>query len=134
MSLSAQILAQCYTKTQALRLLEEWEDMVRGNLFGGKDNKLPVESLTQKNYKEEFDKARKEISLIEPLYIYVPRELTDNDLKKIVAKLPKGFLVEIKFQGDLVGGCALSYKGVYKDYSLKKKIQDFRGEILNLKF
>ncbi len=113
MDLIAQILTQSYTKTQALRALSDLEDKAR---------KKPA-----KDQEEIFAKAKAEIVAIEPLHLFLPRGLPDGELEKIVGKLRKSygpkFLVEIKFQGDLIGGCAMSYKGVYKDYSIKNKLK-----------
>lgn len=39
-------------------------------------------------------------------------------------------LFEIKYDSELIGGCALSYKGTYKDYSLKVRIDENKTEIL----
>lgn len=136
MNLTAQILGQCVTKTQALRLLEDWEDLVRGNLFGGKKNTEIPKGLTKENYREEFGKAKAELAKVEPLYLYLPIELEEKELKKIVVKLRedygKNFLLEPKFQGDLIGGCAMSYNGIYKDYSLHNKIVQNREKIREL--
>ncbi len=119
MDLTAQILSTCFTKTAALRDLSDLEDEAR---------KKPA-----KNQEEIFTKAKAEIAAIEPLHLLLPRELPDGELEKIVGKLRKSygpnFLVEIKFQGDLIGGCTMSYKGIYKDYSLHNKIVQNREKI-----
>ncbi len=44
-------------------------------------------------------------------------------------------LFDVKIDSSLIGGCAISYKGVYRDYSLKARIaankanlmEEFRG-------
>ncbi len=108
--LSAQILSSCITKTAALRELSSVEDQVR----------------SRKIKAEDYNAARDEIKAIEPLYFYLPFELPEEEILKISSKLRrdygKQFLIETRVDPQLLGGCALSYKGVYKDYSLKDRL------------
>lgn len=39
-------------------------------------------------------------------------------------------LFEIKYDSELIGGCALSHNGTYKDYSLRVRIDENKTEIL----
>ncbi|MCL4398032.1 F0F1 ATP synthase subunit delta [Patescibacteria group bacterium] len=114
MSLVSQILTTCLTKSAALRELSSVEDQVRA----------------RKVSREDFDKAREEIKTIEPLYLYLPAQVPEENLQSIVGKLRRDygdrFLIEIKIDPALLGGCALSYKGIYKDYSLKAKLEKNR--------
>jgi len=112
MDIASQILSSCYTKSAAMRKVMELEEDLRNR------------KITQK----EFDETKNKIEAIEPLHISVPVELPDEEIAKIIAKLRqeygKEFLMEIKFDKSLIGGCALSYKGVYKDYSVKAKLNN----------
>lgn len=117
MNLAAQILSDCITKTAATRALCSVEDQVRA----------------RKVDQKEFDAARATIEAIEPLYLYLACDLPQEEVTKIAQKLRKDygkdFLIETKVQPELIGGCAMSYKGVYKDYSLKGKIQNLKFKI-----
>ena len=94
-----------------MRQLSDVEDQVRSRKIAVKD----------------YEAAREEIKAIEPLHLTLPFELPDTELQIISNKLRQDygprFLIETKIDPALLGGCTMSYKGVYKDYSIKNKLK-----------
>lgn len=74
------------------------------------------------------------IRQLKPLIIYLPFESTDEANTQIGLTLRKNFtghkIFDLKFDPKLIAGCALSLNGVYKDYSLRVKIENEKGKIL----
>lgn len=68
------------------------------------------------------------------LLIYIAFEADDQTIYQIGMNLKKSFtsitLFDIKVNPALIAGCALSFGGIYRDYSLKAKIEDKKSEIL----
>lgn len=129
MDIVNEILSQSTTKDAALRLVSELEEKQQKELYSG----VGARSSRPENGSVDFAAAREEIAAIEPLYLYLPVEFPQETLKEIVAKLRQDFgvnmLLEIKLDRDLIGGCALSYKGVYKDYSLRSRFAEKMEEL-----
>ncbi len=81
-----------------------------------------------------FDQLEDQIKKLNPLVIYLAFEPGQEQIEKIgqwfkknLAKLP---VFEIKVDPGLLGGVALVNSGVYKDYSLRSKIQEQEETIL----
>ena len=65
--------------------------------------------------------------------VYTPVIIPDETIPELGQKIRATFgtvLFELRFDPDLIGGCALVWKGVYKDYSLRAKIAEKHKEIL----
>ena len=62
-------------------------------------------------------------------------ELPDPEITKLgqFIKTNSGpqVLIEIQYDPALIGGCALSYNGVYRDFSIRRKIEENKKGILN---
>lgn len=135
--LTTSVLEQNFTKASAMRTLSQWEEDARKAIFtdSGTGNLSPaLKDLTKDNYEQAFAKAREELQTIEPLNMYLAAELPEEEMAKILVRLrqdygPK-FLVEVRLDGGLIAGCALAYKGVLKDYSLRARLGENR-ETLN---
>lgn len=88
-----------------------------------KDNLYPI-----------FAELEKTISQFSPLYLYLPFESDNQANSQIGLFLQKVFgrsiLFEVKYDPSLIVGCALSWQGIYRDYSLRAKIEERKGEIL----
>lgn len=91
-------------------------------------------SINQQNIYSVFDKMEKSIKAIEALVLYLPYELPKEQLTEIGQNLREdygnNFLIDIQINPDLVAGVALSYKGIYKDYSVKQSISLNKKAIL----
>ncbi|OGE27583.1 hypothetical protein A2867_03685 [Candidatus Daviesbacteria bacterium RIFCSPHIGHO2_01_FULL_40_11] len=69
------------------------------------------------------------------LTMHLAFELNDTTLSQIGAFTRKTFdspslLLDIKVDPNLIAGTALSWKGVYRDYSLRAKLEQKRQELL----
>lgn len=75
-----------------------------------------------------------EIKKIKPLIIYTAFEISELEEGKLGLWLRKNFgadiIAQLKIDPNLIGGCALSWKGIYKDYSLKARIDQKHAEII----
>jgi len=98
---------------------------------------LPVSFYQQFNkdniYKifSELEEADKKLAVVT---IYLTFEPDDEATKAIGTAARKTFgktlLLDIKYDPKLIAGCALVWKGVYKDYSLRAKIEERKEQIL----
>ena len=66
--------------------------------------------------------------------IFIPFELPEEGMAALGQRMRrlfgKNFLAEIKLDPNLLAGAALVWDGVYKDYSLREKIEDNRERII----
>lgn len=81
-----------------------------------------------------FEALEKQSSQLNSLTIYFAIPLPDEELAQVGrwlrSNIDKNLLFDAKINPELIGGCALVYKGIYKDYSLKNKINLNRNDIL----
>lgn len=142
------LLTDIYTLStlrQRIKVLKSYFSKIffgRADLVLNENNIVWINSLP-KDFLEKFDKnnitqsiaeLEKKMSQLQPLTVYLPFEANEEAIKLIggmARKLfnPKLFL-DIKYDPMLLAGCALSWKGIYKDYSLKKRIDERKIEIL----
>ena len=81
---------------------------------------------------EEVDKFIASLSPLTIYFVFMPEE---GQVKEIGEWLRKSLnnprlLFNVKVDPGLIGGCAVVYKGVYKDYSLKAKISENKGKLI----
>ncbi|MFA5932487.1 MAG: F0F1 ATP synthase subunit delta [Microgenomates group bacterium] len=97
------------------------------------DEKI-IKGITPQNVYSVFDKTEADIKAVEPLVLYLPYDLPGEEITQIGRMLRKDygpkFLIEVTIDPNLIAGCALSYKGIYKDYSVKQRISDNKEAIL----
>lgn len=149
------ILSNTFTKNQAEKKIIVLKNFLLNNIFAISKKKVSSEaitdnpklalwvenldksvlsSVTPQNIYEIFEKMETEVKAIEPLVLYLPYELPEEEINQIGTTLRKDygpkFLIEISIDPNLIAGCALSYKGIYKDYSVRQKITDNKQEIL----
>lgn len=151
-----QILANTFTQSQALSRLHVLKDLVLVKLFGQKNvpqttetkkERSPAQAtnwiislgniyrhFTRENVYKTFESLEQEIKKIQALVVYLPFELPEQSIAEIGSYLRnqygKRFLLETKTDPTLIAGTALVWKGTYKDYSIRKSIQDNRSLIL----
>jgi hypothetical protein len=78
------------------------------------------------------------VNLYPVMTVYIPFDPTYDDVVKLGVwfrdEVDKTIIMELHVEPRLLGGCAFSYKGIYKEYSLmyylKKKRQDI-SQMLN---
>ena len=100
-------------------------------------NSLPksfLGKINKDNFSENLNSLTDKINTMPILVIYLAFEADDQLLDQIGAKARSNFgpnlLLDIKYNSTLIAGCALSWKGIYKDYSLHEKIEERRLAIL----
>lgn len=100
-------------------------------------NSLPqpfLEKFTKDNLSEIFADMEEKINKLQTLVIFLPFETNDEVIQLIGAKARSTFtnqlLLDIKFDPNLIAGCAFSFRGIYKDYSLRARIEDKKETIL----
>jgi len=80
-------------------------------------------------------KLEAKVQSTNPLIMYLPFETSADQVKQIGnyvrTKINPNILLDIKFNPDLLAGCALAWKGVLKDYSLKARIEAQKLKILS---
>lgn len=149
-----QILFNTFIQTLALKRLLLLKNLAIGKLFGQKDSAKAADAVsseqqmwldsldkdlfhhfTQSNVYKLFDDAEKVIKEIKPLTVYVSFDLPEKEISKIGQLLRqdygKNFLIEIKLDPNLIAGCAFVWNGIYKDYSLRHKINENRQAVLS---
>jgi hypothetical protein len=150
-----EILNQTYTLQQYRSRVRLLREKLVSQFFGNKElsydelvghslkeniewlNALSPEFLNQfnkDNVYQVFKDLEVEVEKIQTMVLYVavglPEKETDEIgafLRKLTGKL---LLVDIKVDPSLLAGCAFVWNGIYKDYSLRKKIEENRNEIL----
>lgn len=97
-----------------------------GNGFLGQFNKDNINKI--------FTGLDTYIRQLKPLVIYVAFEPTDESNGQIGQILRKEFtnhkIFDAKIDPKLIAGCALSLNGIYKDYSLRLKVESEKAKIL----
>lgn len=148
------ILQDTFTKNLALKRVAALRNHLVNKLFKASESKAgknitedpeittwvlnlnpeTLHGITASNVYKTFDNLEASIKLGEPLILYLPYELPAEEIMKIGYRLRADyglqFLMDIQIDPNLIAGCALSYKGIYKDFSVKQKILDNKKEIL----
>lgn len=92
-------------------------------------------NFNKDNLQANFDEIQKKIASLEILTIYLTFDPDEQTLSLLGEQVRKNFgrivLLDIKYDPNLIAGAALVWKGVYKDYSLRSKINERKGEILS---
>lgn len=100
-------------------------------------NSLPpslYQQFTKDNVYQIFEAIEAKVNSIPVLLIYLPFEADNQAIYQIGTFLQKNFdslfLFDTKFNPALIAGCALSWKGVLRDYSLRARIEEKKAEIM----
>lgn len=90
--------------------------------------------FTKENLYSNFKDLENKISGLPHLTLYLAFETGPAQIEKISEWFKKNsttrFIFDINLDPDLLGGVAIVYNGVYKDYSLRAKIQEQSQTIL----
>jgi len=93
-----------------------------------------LDSFNKDNLSTLMTNLNSQIDKTPILTLYLPFEAQDEVLDQIGQKVRNtfgaNFLIDIKYNPSLIAGCGLSWKGIYKDYSLHQKITERRLPIL----
>ncbi len=92
------------------------------------------QTFTPDNITQFFSQLEKQIQSLKVLTIYLTFEPDNETLSQIGVSLRKTFkdlyLMDVKYDPNLIAGPALVWKGVYKDYSLRSQIEQKKEMIL----
>lgn len=78
----------------------------------------------------DFDNAVKKFNTLTMYLTFEPDDATLTQIGTYVRNnFKQNLLLDIKLDPNLIAGTALSWKGNYKDYSLRAKIGEKRGEM-----
>lgn len=144
------ILKTTYTLSQYKKKIKALNASLSGKFFQGNkqiEDLSPKDSDWLKNLSQEFldsftkdnlstliTSLNSQIDKMPILTIYLPFEASEEILDQIGLKARSNFgahfLIDIKYNPLLIAGCALSWKGIYKDYSLHQKITERRLPIM----
>lgn len=147
--LLAIILKGTYTQTQLKHRVRILKSYIQDVLFAAVSEKLNQPDLDwlrslpadfyQKFNKDNsmgvFAKLEEDLAKLAVLTIHLPFDADETVQIQLGSFARKTFgqetlLLDIKYDPSLIAGCALSWKGVYRDYSVKSKIAEKRAEIL----
>ena len=91
--------------------------------------------FTKENFNVAFDSLEKELSNAVPVILYLPffmPEVRQLEVGKwFKDNIGPHMLFETNFNPNLVGGCAVSYRGEMRDYSILGKIDANKQLIIN---
>lgn len=108
------------------------EDLKELDFLAKLDSKFYV-GFDHNNLHRQLEELEKQILGVKTVVLYIPFELPTQELEKLGAwfkyNLGVNSLFEITFDPSLIGGCALSLNGAYKDYSLKARINENKDSI-----
>lgn len=145
------ILRETYTLTQLKHRLSMIKIKFLQDFFGAKKEQdllsetdltwlksLPSDfsqSINHDNVYDVFEDLEKRVNSMPVLIIYLTFEPDEVILAQIGEMARKTFsqlnlLLDIKYDPRLLAGAALSWKGVYRDYSLRARIEERKQVIL----
>ena len=100
-------------------------------------NSLPkafVQKFSKDNLSQIFSQTEESLNNLSLLTIYLPFEPIDEAVKNIAVKarglFNQNLILDIKYNPSLIAGCALAWKGIYRDYSLRSRIESQKNKIL----
>lgn len=95
-----------------------------------------IKSISAENVNESFKLLEDAISHAKIILIYLPFEAPEQEINKLGSWFKQNLgptsLIEINYDPGLIGGCALSFNGMYKDYSLRARINENKKQILDV--
>lgn len=142
------ILQDTYSLTQLKYRIRILKSSLLRTFFGNQNENLSTEDLdwlkslpqnfyqrfNKDNVYEIFGNLEQTIGRLVVLTIYLAFRPDDATVKQIGRFTRKAFdqqlLLDIRFDSSLIAGAALSWKGVYRDYSLRSKVEERKVQIL----
>lgn len=142
-------LEQSYYKGQITRRFNTLKGLLQNKFFNSPLSQINPEdsawlsslgedflkNFTKLNVYSALTKLEKDIKSLLTLTIYIPFEMPEGEKDKLGSYLRENFkkelIFEIKLDPNLIGGAAISWKGVYKDYSLRSRIEQNHDRVLS---
>lgn len=144
--LSEWILENCYTRTEALAKLRTFNDLGQKRIFsnsqeseddrnGGFDHDL-WKDLNERNFNRTVEKSEEEIKSFPVLTVCLARELPEAEMRMLEEFIQKSFsekfLIDFRIDSELISGCAIVWRGKYRDFSVRERLQRESEEIKKL--
>lgn len=130
-SLASQIIEENYTRAQALSRLGKEKAAKEAEVFSGQADKP-----RDVDFGKEFDQAQKEITEVDELVIFSAGPLSDDMISNLGRKVRnlfgKEIFIDLKVDSNLIGGAALVWKGQYRDYSLRARLEEKKTDLKNI--
>lgn len=106
---------------------EKNEDYKAEDEWVGKfDKKLlsQISSNSLSGISRYIDKYLSSLNILSIYFVFMPDPGQTKEIGEWIRSNLKnpGLIYDVKIDTSLIGGCAMVYKGIYKDYSLKAKI------------
>ncbi len=149
MNLLDTVATNTFTISDLKRRVRVLKEYLEKKIFGGNlkielvsQDSLWLNSLTNigtvvdtKNFYQQMADLAKAVSALSPLIIYLAFDPPDEVISKLALDLRKILnsnliFLDIKKDPGLLGGSAFVYKGIYKDYSLRAKLEQNKEKIL----
>lgn len=93
-------------------------------------------AFNPKNLTAQLKIVEEVISSIQEVIVHLPFEMPDEEVERMGVWFKKNLGIESLFNlnldPSLIGGTALSYKGVYKDYSLKQIVAENKVKVIQM--
>lgn len=143
------ILTNTYTVSELKHRQSSLKSFLEQQFFGGVKptdlsetdtawiNSLPpifLQNFNKDNLAQVFEELQKQITKLQTLTLYLTFDPDTDSIRQMGEFARRTFspliMLDIKYDPNLIAGAALVWKGVYKDYSLRSKIDARKGEIL----
>lgn len=145
------ILADTYTLKSTRQRFNLLKAMLLSRLFGGKEfdpslydrndlawlNSLGepfYQNFTKENIYQLFAELENKVKSLPQLVIYTAFDPGEEEIRQIGSWIRTNLtaikLFDLKLDPNLIAGAALTYQGVYKDLSLRSRIEEKKQEIL----
>lgn len=145
------IIQNTYSLTSLKNRLSSLNEYLNKNFFGGLEpnnisaedllwlNSLPktfLDSFNRSNSTELFTKLNNDIKALSTLTIYLAFEINSQIEENLGKKAREVFdnphlLLDIKYDPSLIAGASLVWNGIYRDFSLKARIEEREVVILS---
>lgn len=139
-------LFDCAPGTDLATILPQFKQKLEGELeqahteadlqFIGTLGEKFINNFNPTRLSEQFQVLEDLIKNCKLVMLYIPFEIPEVEIKKLGVwfkqNLGNNSLFEIEFDSNLIGGCAISYNGIYRDYSIKQRIDDNKKRVLDI--
>lgn len=93
-----------------------------------------IENITTDSFNSIFKDLSERIKQLKILVLYLALEQPEDEIENIGKYVRQNFnqniILDIKLDPSLLGGCAIVWNGIYRDYSIRKKIEEEKVTIL----
>jgi F0F1-type ATP synthase delta subunit len=143
------ILINTYTMASLKRRLKALKSRLSEQFFGGDTNKEMVIEETnwlntygvqflsdfqKETFYQSIGKIEQLVNQIKPLTVYISFPADEESIKNIGIKVRETYsqkvVIDLKYDPDLIGGCAFIWNGVYRDYSIRNTLKLDREKLL----